>query len=278
MRRVLFLAIASCAGLAAPAPLVAAEVAAHAAEETADQSANEAADQAKPEAGAEARAPAPANAAAALVRAAAAYEYGDMNQVVEAARPVTEGLLPASPAEQAQAFRLLGIGLYLTNRTTGAETAFTELLRKSPKARLDPTTTRPEVVAFFENLRRQQLAHQRSERRIIWNFIPPVGQFQNEDSVKGWALLGVGAVSLGTLGTSYYLLKKWEVNPGHVYPGHENTAATLKAVNWVAAGALVAAYVYGVFDGLIGYSRPLDESKAEVALKVLPEGGVGFAF
>ena len=52
----------------------------------------------------------PESAAAALFRASAAYEYGDMNQVVESARPVTEGLLPASSYEQGQALRLLGIG------------------------------------------------------------------------------------------------------------------------------------------------------------------------
>ena len=126
----------------------------------------------------------PKDASAALVRASAAYEYGDMNQVVESARPVAEGLLPATREEQIQAFRLLGIGLFLTNRPLGAETAFTELLRKEPRARLDPTTTRPELVAFFESLRHQQLAKQRSTRKMFWNFIPPVGQFQNDDNVK----------------------------------------------------------------------------------------------
>ena len=116
----------------------------------------------------------PPDAAAALVRASAAYEYGDMNQVVASARPVAEGLLPATSEEQIQAFRLLGIGLYLTNRPLGAETAFIELLRKDPHARLDPTSTRPELVAFFESLRHQQLARKRSTRKMYWNFIPPV--------------------------------------------------------------------------------------------------------
>jgi hypothetical protein len=221
------------------------------------------------------RNPVPENAAASLVRATAAYEYGDMNQVVEAARPVAEGLLPATPYEQAQAFRMLGIGLFLTNRPVGAETAFTELLRKDPTARLDPTTTRPELVAFFENIRRQQLTRQ---RRLIWNFIPPVGQFQNEESTKGWIILSVGVASLAAAATTKYLLVKWQVNPGSTFPGHEGTAPTFKAVNLIATGVLAATYVYGVFDGLIGYSRPLEDSQPKVAFKVFPEGGVGFAF
>jgi hypothetical protein len=228
-------------------------------------------DEAKPET----RGAAPENAAATLIRAAAAYDYGDLNQMVEAARPVTEGLLSATPEEQIQAYRLLGIGLYLTNRPIGAQTAFTELLRKDPKARLDRTTTRPEVVAFFENLRRQQVT---DPRRLIWNFIPPVGQFQNGDTTKGWIVLGVGVASLASFATSYLLLRSWQQD--HAFSdAHYDTAKTMKAVNYISAGALAATLVYGVFDGLIGYARPLDDSKSQVSLKISPQGaGLGFAF
>jgi hypothetical protein len=224
--------------------------------------------------GADRRPPVPTNAAAALARAGAAYEYGDMNQVVEAARLVTEGVVPASPYEQANAFRLLGIGLYLTNRPMGAETAFTELLRRDPKARLDPTTTRPEAVAFFENLRRQQTARQ---RRVVWNFIPPLGQFQNEDNGKGWAILSIGVASLATAGTTAYLLNRWQ-RSGDTYSVATGTAKTVRDINWIAVGALAATYIYGVFDGLIGYSRPVGDENLSLNLKVFPEGGVGFAF
>jgi len=220
----------------------------------------------------------PQDATAALARAAAAYDYGDMNQVVEAARPVTEGLLQASPEKQAYAFRLLGIGLYLTNRPAGAETAFTELLRRDPKARLDPTTTRPEVVAFFENLRRKYLVHQRSERRVIWNFIPPVGQFQNEDNARGWFLLGVGVAALATATTTDILLHRWQ-QPGHTYGGHKSVAGPLKTANWIAVGVLAAVYIYGVFDGLVGYSKPLEDSHTTTSLRLRPmRDGLGFTF
>lgn len=221
-----------------------------------------------------AKAPAPETAAAALLRAVAAYEYGDMNQVVEAARPVAEGLLPASSDEHTRALRLLGMGLYLTNRPRGAEIAFTELLRKDRHARLDPTNTRPELVAFFENLRRQELTHR---RRFIWNFVPPVGQFQNEDDTKGWVILGVGVASFATMTTSFFVLKSWEKD-GHTFPGHASTARTLKIVNWAAAGVLAATYLYGVVDGLVGYARPVADERAAISFRVFPEGGVGFAF
>ena len=227
---------------------------------------------------AETRTHAPESATAALFRATAAYEYGDLNQVVEAARFVTEGVLPASPYEQTQALRLLGIGLYLTNRPLGAETAFTELLRQDPKARLDPTTTRPELVAFFENLRHQKMTRQSSERRVIWNFIPPIGQFQNQDNTKGWIVLGVGVASLAAATTSVALLKSWE-RTGHTYGSHQNMAAPLKTANWISVGVLAATYVYGVFDGLMGYGKPLEEGKSSASLRFIAGGGgLGFAF
>jgi hypothetical protein len=231
-------------------------------------------DAAETQPGRDAPAP-PASADEALVRAAAAYEYGDMNQVVEAARPVTEGLLPATATQEARAFRLLGIGLYLTNRQAGAETAFTELLRREPFARLDPTTTRPEVVAFLESLRRQQVT---DERRFIWNLIPPVGQFQNGDRTKGWIILGVGVTGFAALVTSKFLPMRWRTDHDQ-YPGHEDAARALKIANYVSAGVLGATYLYGVVDGLVGYSRPLDEAKLRVSLRLFPDGaGVGLTF
>ena len=87
---------------------------------------------------------APVDAAAALERARAAYEYGEMEDVVDSARLVAEGRLTATSAQRAQALRYLGIGLFLTGRREGAETAFFDLLRLRPSSRLDPTTTRPD--------------------------------------------------------------------------------------------------------------------------------------
>jgi hypothetical protein len=270
--------VAALVGLAVPAPLVTAEEGAQAPAGT-GASPKEGVTAAKSTTPPESPPPnnLPQDASAALVRASAAYEYGDMNQVVESARPVAEGLLPATPAEQIHAFRLLGIGLYLTNRPLGAETAFTELLRKDPRARLDPTSTRPELVAFFESLRHQHMAKQRSTRKLFWNFVPPVGQFQNDDNLTGWVLLGVGVASLATAATTYAVYKSWELP--HNMSEHPETAQTLKTVNIISCGVLAATYIYGVFDGLVGYGKPLDESKPPLSLFLMPGGGgLGFTF
>jgi hypothetical protein len=219
----------------------------------------------------------PQDAVGALVRASAAYEYGDLNQVVEAARLITEGSVPATQDQQALAYRLLGIGLYLTNRPLGAETAFTELLRRDPRARLDPTTTRPELVAYFESIRQQQLAHQRSTRKLYWNFIPPIGQFQNEDNGKAWTLLALGFVAGATSATTYVLKKSWDLPNDR--SKHEDAANAFRTVNAVSGAVLIALYVYGVVDGLVGYGRPVDDSRLPVSLHYFPGGGgLGISF
>jgi hypothetical protein len=204
----------------------------------------------------------PESAAAALIRAGAAYEYGDMNQMVEAARPVADGLLPASLDEQKQALRLLGIGLFLTNRPLGAESSFLELLRKDPKARLDPTTVRPELVAFFENVRRQQLSRERSYRRIVWNFLPPLGQFQNGDRASGWTLLAIEGTALATVLTTTVLFRKWHNsdNTAGTNGDRYDAAVAMKTTNLIANGVLAAAVIYGIIDGLVGYSRYSDDT------------------
>ena len=228
--------------------------------------------------------PAPANGAneaaptafAALVRAAAAYEYGDMAQVVDAARPVAEGTLPSSAEQRARALRFLGIGLFLTSRALGADNAFAELLRVDPSARLDPTTTRPEVVAFFENIRHQHVARERASRHFIWNLLPPVGQFRNGDTTKGWLVGGVEVIALGTCVASRLVSYSWH-HADNTYGTPEGSRnsdeRTLRVVEWTSAGVLAAAYLYGVIDGIVHYYRPPDDSGSSLTMLIFPGGG-----
>ncbi len=144
------------------------------------------------------------DAAVALERALAAYEYGDMDLVVDSARAVAEGRAHPTPTQRVQALRLLGIGLFLTGRPEGAETAFFDLLRQKPSARLDPTHARPDVVAFFENVRTRHSAEIREAARnrpggkhLAWAFLPPAGQFQNGDRGRGVAFGALEVISLG---------------------------------------------------------------------------------
>jgi len=218
---------------------------------------------------------APTTAFAALVRATAAYEYGDMVQVVDAARPVAEGTLACSVEQRARALRFLGIGLFLTNRALGAENAFVELLRVDPHARLDPTTTRPEVVAFFEDIRHRHVAREWASRSFIWNFLPPVGQFQNGESATGWVVGGLEVAALATFVGCKLLSRSWR-NPDNSYgpSGSRNSdERTVRVVEYASAGVFAAAYLYGVIDGIVHYYRPPDETSSSLSLLVFPGGG-----
>jgi hypothetical protein len=219
----------------------------------------------------------PATAAAALERANAAYEYGDMNQVVEFARAVVDGAVPAAPADRLQALRLLGIGLYLTGRPAGAETYFLEVLRIAPRARLDPSSTRPDVVVFFDDVRRrhaselQDVVRSRSRRSVAWNFIPPAGQFKNGDRARGFLFLGLETASLATAITTRLLLGNWRA-PGDTFPGHQGVAPTVRTLNIISVGVLAASWAAGVADAFLRSDREPDEPEAALSFFLLPTG------
>jgi hypothetical protein len=202
----------------------------------------------------------PTDAVTALERARAAYEYGDMEMVVESARLVAEGRLHPTPPQRAQALRYLGIGLALTGRTEGAETAFFELLRLRPDARLDPTTTRPDVVAFFEDVRRRhadeikEAARQRPGKSLALELLPPFGQFQDGHRARGYTILALEALSLGGAIATKVQLDSWASQyPHQTFGPHADAARTLKTLNAVSVAVLAATIVAGIVDGVVSY-------------------------
>jgi hypothetical protein len=223
----------------------------------------------------------PTDAEAALERARAAYEYGEMEMVVDSARLVAEGRLHPTPAQRAQALRYLGIGLYLTGRQEGAETAFFDLLRLRPHTRLDPTNARPDVVAFFENVRRRhaaeinEAASNRPGKSLALAFLPPLGQFQAGHTARGITIAALEVLTLGTAITTDAILKSWDVYPGHTFmpmpgqPGtnHHSDAQTLKVINNVSVALFAATVVIGIVDGVASYVavEPEDEGKSSIA-------------
>ena len=220
----------------------------------------------------------PVDAEAALERARAAYEYGEMEMVVDSARLVAEGRLHPTPPQRAQALRYLGIGLYLTGRQEGAETAFFDLLRLRPHARLDPTNTRPDVVAFFENVRRRhaaeinEAASNRPGKNLALAFVPPLGQFQAGHKARGITIAALEALTLGTAITTNAILQSWDIYPGHTFmppqgqsgTNHHDDAQTLKLINNVSVALFAATVVIGIVDGVASYLavEPEDEGKS----------------
>lgn len=219
------------------------------------------------------------SATAALEKARAAYEYGDMEMVVDEARAVAEGRVRPTPAQRAQALRYLGVGLFLTGRQEGAETAFFDLLRLKPGVRLDPTSTRPDVVAFFEGVRARhadeirQAARARPGKRFIWNFLPPVGQFQNGQTAKGWVIGALEVLSLGASIATYAQLRAWQ-HPDDTFGDRAGDARTFKTLNYLSVGVFAATVVLGIVDGIANYGADHDAE----TLSFLTPGGVGFRF
>jgi hypothetical protein len=209
----------------------------------------------------------PLDAEAALERARAAYEYGEMEMVVDSARLVAEGRLHPTEAQRAQALRYLGIGLFLTGRQEGAETAFFDLLRLRPHARLDPTSTRPDVVAFFENVRRRHAAEineavsHRPGKSLALAFLPPLGQFQAGHKARGITIAALEVVTLGTAIATDATLSSWDKWPGHTFmpppgqPGvnHQADARIVKAINYGSVALFAATLFIGIVDGVSSY-------------------------
>jgi len=220
----------------------------------------------------------PVDAAAALARVRGAYEYGDMELVVDAARLVSEGRLHATPAERASALRYLGIGLFLTGRQEGAEAAFFDLLRLRPRTRLETTTTRPDVVAFFEDVRRRhaieinEAAKDRPGKSLVLALLPPAGQFQSGHKARGITIAALEGLSLaGAIGT-YAQLKAWRhaddtygPPPGEMGTNHTQAAMTLKAINNASIVLLVATVAIGIVDGVASYLAEPEDTGTSVA-------------
>jgi len=210
-------------------------------------------------------------AANALDEAAAAYEYGDMNLVVAAAREVVDGALPSTEADRLDALYFLGISLFLTGRSEGARTAFVELLALRPTAQLDPNSVRPEVVAFFSELKRQRIAELVREQQsrvpaLGWSFLPPVGQFKNGDDTRGWFFLGAQVTFAATaLALATWLRADCGTQTRVCKSLDPNTAEALQVANYAAAGLFAATYTAGVLDSILGRNRATEHPVLSIA-------------
>jgi len=177
-----------------------------------------------------------------LQRGKNAYDRGEFARVVEIVRPLlypeirlqSEGLI-------VQAHRILGVAYLFEKDQTEATHEFRRLLQLMPDYHFDPLLDPPEVVDFFNNVRKgyeaeigdleaRHKAMEQARRRdkeecdkvragpaviekrvgrnsFTTNFIPfGAGQFQNGHRVKGWAFFVsetvLGAVSIGAFATN----------------------------------------------------------------------------
>jgi hypothetical protein len=191
--------------------------------------------------------------------------------MVELSRRVAEGAVPGSEDQRAEALRLFGIGLYLDGRLDGAERAFVDLLKLRPNATLDPRVTRPEVLAFFRDVRRRN----RPKKHKVLAFLPPLGQFQNDTPGRGWLIAGLEVATAGT-SLATFLMYKSRVNEMDLCTGTPDfdpePCDRLKLINVITGAAFVAVYAAGVIDGLLGFDGGEGGEAPRLSLAVFPTG------
>jgi hypothetical protein len=163
-----------------------------------------------------------------------AFDRGEFGRAVEILGPL---LYPEPRLQSGQkiveAHRLLGVAYLFQKQDQEARKEFRKLLQIRPDYRLDPLLFPPEVVDFFNAVRREHGAELSSlearrasaekrakedcenaraepvvvEKRLLRNsyyvnFIPfGAGQFQNSQRSKGWAFFA-GQVTLGAISLS----------------------------------------------------------------------------
>jgi hypothetical protein len=215
----------------------------------------------------------PTDPAVALREANAAATAGDWARVSAFVQPLLARQLDR--ADLAEAHRLAGIAALLAQPAdqAAAETHFVAYLKIDLDGHLDPALYPPEVVNFFNDVRARHAAElkalrPKNKRYAVLSIVPPLGQFQNGDKVKGiviGSLLGAFAI---TNVTTFLVLRSW---CAHVQLGdnssstcdeggdHASAATTLRGLNITAGVGLIVTFAYGVYDGVRGYRRETRE-------------------
>jgi hypothetical protein len=172
-----------------------------------------------------------------LQRGKNAYDRGQFGRAIEIVAPLLQPEIRLqSDSQLVLAHRILGVSYLFEKQQADATREFRKLLQLSPEYRFDPLLDPPEVVDFFNTVRKEyggelaQLEARRKEAEralqrekeqcdklrdgpmvvenrvgrnsFTVNFIPfGAGQFQNGQRRKGWIFLGaeavLGAVSVG---------------------------------------------------------------------------------
>ncbi|HEU4728913.1 MAG TPA: hypothetical protein VFT22_13510 [Kofleriaceae bacterium] len=199
---------------------------------------------------------------------------GDWARVSELVEPLFQR--PLASADLGEAHRLAGIAAYFQHHEHSAETHFLDYLRIDLDGRLDPALYPPEVVAFFNDVASRHAAELRALRigprrsgSWLYALIPPVGQFQNGERIKGYVIGGaLGALLIANL-TTYYYLRTWcnhttgtagggltcDDNASEPDRDLNHEAARLRPWNIASGIGFLVVYAYGVYDGVAGYRR-----------------------
>jgi hypothetical protein len=211
---------------------------------------------------------------------------GDWPRVTQLIDPLLGRRL--APSDLGEAHRLSGLAAFFQQHNGLAESHFVAYLRIDLDGRLDPALYPPEVVSFFNDVAARHAAELRALRNRptrSWylTLLPPFGQFQNGDRIKGYVIGGLLGALLATNLTTYALLRSWcEHTQGPSGGGltcndpsnHNQAAARLQPYNIASGIGAIAVYVFGVYDGIRGYRRHTREQALQPFARVSSDGSV----
>ncbi|MCA9667435.1 MAG: hypothetical protein KC503_17670 [Myxococcales bacterium] len=189
------------------------------------------------------------------------YSMGKYAQAAQRLGRLVKGEALRDRADQIEALRIYGIASYLIKNQQVAERAFRSLLRLEPAAKLDPSFVRPEVVRFFEAVRRAVDLEQRKVIRkhgprgsAAVNLLPPWGQFRNGHRTKGFVVLGIelGLVASSVVSAAVLYSQRGDHN---LFPFSRTTFRALQITNVASVATLALVMLYGAIDGLYYYYR-----------------------
>lgn len=213
-----------------------------------------------------------------LVRAQAHLQAAEYQDAARIAGTVARDATAARPV-RAEAWRLYGLALFHLGLAQEAEGAFLEYLKLEPDAHLDPALHAPEAVLFLEDVRARhagELAKYRPRpsrtRYAALNLLPPWGQFQNQQPIKGWAVGITEFLLLATNVTTYAILRSRCSTTDGTCGDDPEAARTLRTVNLVSGALLVGVVIYGVVDGYLVYRR-LRREESPYQVGVAPTSG-----
>jgi hypothetical protein len=189
----------------------------------------------------------------------ASASAGDWHHVAELVSPLLHR--PLIRADLAEAHRLMGLAAFFaSNGRADAEAHLLAYLELEPDARLDPSLVPPEAVTFFEDVRVRHAAelraHRPRKRVLALALLPAINQLYYGERVKGWILGGALTALLATNLTTDFVLRAWCSQTDDTCDGSANKmrhARELRTVNLVSGIGLIATYLYGVIDGVVGY-------------------------
>ncbi len=220
-----------------------------------------------------------------------AYEYGDYKTAIQLAKSaLMHDLLPEQEKEM---LMLLGLCQYLQKQYSKAKQTFEQLLLKDPDYKLDPLYVPPQIIDFFDDLRKQmepqlrpireRIARQKREQerkkpkkaievKVVrnmraLNFLPfGVGQFQNHQYIKGYIILGAEAAALVLNIASYITVKALAGADGKYTEEDARMAKAFQIVQYSAAATFAALWIYGTVDGLIYFVPEFRTPPKEIIL------------